>query len=131
MTTQNDRRSVSDLLATALTQLSLLAQTEIRLARTEIGEKIVAAGTGMGLVGVAAVLAIPALVLLLMSGAALLVRHGLSAASADAIAGAGALILAVLMLLIGLSRLRGEALKPKRTLEQLHRDAIVAKEHLT
>ena len=85
----------------------------------------------MGLVGVAAVLAIPALVLLLMSGAALLVRHGLSAASADAIAGAGALILAVLMLLIGLSRLRGEALKPKRTLEQLHRDAIVAKEHLT
>ncbi len=131
MTTHNDRRSVADLLATALTQLSLLAQTEIRLARTEIGQKVAAAGTGMGLIGVSAVLAIPALVLLLMSGAALLVRHGLSAASADAITGAGALVLALLILLIGLSRLRGEALKPKRTLEQLHRDAIVAKEHLT
>lgn len=129
MNAEEDRRSVSELFATTLTQLSLLAETEIRLARTEISQKIASAGAGMGIIGLAGVLAVPALVLLLMSIAALLVRHGLSAASADAIAGAGALILAAVVLLIGLSRLRGEVLKPKRTLEQLRRDATLAKEH--
>lgn len=131
MSPDSDGRSLSDLLATALTQLSLLAQTEIRLARAEIGQKISAAGVGIGLIGLGAVFAIPALVLLLTAVAALLTQFGMSVAFADAVAGAGGLIFTVLLLAIGLSRLRVEALKPSRTLAQFRSDATIAKDHLT
>ena len=131
MSSESDGRSLSDLLASALTQLSLLAQTEIRLARAEIGQKISAAGAGVGLVGLGAVFAISALVLLLMAVAASLIQYGLSAAFADAVAGGGGLIIAVLLLAIGLSRLRAEAVKPSRALAQFRSDVATAKDHLT
>jgi Putative Actinobacterial Holin-X, holin superfamily III len=131
MSPESDGRSLSDLLATALTQLSLLAQTEIRLARAEIGQKVSAACVGIGLIGLGAIFAISALVLLLMAVATSLTQYGLSAAFADAVAGVGGLIITVLLLAIGLSRLRVEALKPSRTLAQFRGDAAVAKDHLT
>jgi hypothetical protein len=131
MKPEDDRRSLSDLLAAALTRLSLLAQTEIRLARAEISQKVTTAGVGIGLVAIAAVFTIPGLVLLLMALAEWLTQHGLSASGANAVAGGGALIVAALLLGIGLSRLRAEALKPKRTLKQLRLDSAIAKEHFT
>ncbi len=131
MRPEPDGPSLPDLMATALTQLSLLAQTEIRLARAEIGQKVGAAGVGIGLVGLGVVFAIPALVLLLMGVAVWLTQYGLSTALADAIAGVGALFITLLLVMIGLSRLRVEALQPRRTLAQFRRDAVVAKDHLT
>ncbi len=131
MKPEPEGHSLPDLVATALTQLSLLAQTEIRLARAEIGQKVGAAGLGIGLVGLGAVFAIPALVLLLMGLAVWLTQYGLSTALADAIAGVGALVITLLLVMIGLSRLRVEALQPRRTLAQFRRDAVVAKDHLT
>lgn len=127
MRLEENRRSLTDLLAAALTHLSLLAQTEIRLQRAEIGQKVATAGVGIGLAAAAIVFAIPALVLLLMSLAAWLTQHGLSAAGADAIAGGGSLVVAVLLLLIGFGQLRAKALEPKRALGQLQRDAAAAK----
>ncbi len=131
MSLHDDGRSLSDLMANALTQLSLLAQTEVRLARTEISQKVAAAGVGIGLIGVGAIIAVPALVLLLMGAAACLAQRGWSSASADAAVGVGALVITVGLLFVGISRLRAEALKPRRTLAQFRRDAAVAKDHLS
>jgi hypothetical protein len=131
MRRDEDGPSLSDLMATALTQLSLLAQTEIRLARAEIGQKVSAAGVGIGLIGLGGIIAIPGLVLLLTGMAVWMSQHGWSAVAADVIVGVGALVVTVALLSVGLSRLRFEALKPRRTLAQFQRDAAVAKDHLT
>lgn len=130
MRPQDDGRSLSDLLATALTQLSLLVQTEVRLARAEISHKVVAAGIGAALIGLGVIFAIPALVLLLMGAAAWLTERGWSSPTADIIAGVGGLVITVALVVTGLSRLRVEALKPRRTLTQFRRDTVVAKDHL-
>lgn len=131
MKLEDDRRSLSGLFVTALTQLSLLAQTEIRMARVEIGQKVTTVGVAIGLIGAAAVFAIPGLTLLLFAAAAWLTGYGLSVAAADAIVGAGALVLTGLLMVMGLNRLRGQTFKPQRTLVELQRDAAVAKEHFT
>jgi membrane protein implicated in regulation of membrane protease activity len=130
MMIEEDGRSLSHLFATALTQLSLLVQTEIRLALAEIGQKLSTIAIGTAIVGLAVVFLVPALTLLLFAIAAWLTQHGLSTAGADAISGAGAFIIAGLLLIVGLRRLRPESLRPNRALAQLQRDATVAREHL-
>ncbi len=125
-----DARSLTSLFTTAATQLSLLVRTEVRLARAEVSQKVALAGLGIGLIGCAAVLAIPTLVLLLMGLAAWLTQRGLSPAAADAAVGAGGLVVAIVLMLVGLSRLRPEALTPERTLSQLRKDTAMAKDHI-
>lgn len=127
---KGDARSLAEHFNAAATQLSLLVRTEVQLASAEISQKIGTAGLGIGLIGFAVVLAIPALVLLLMSVATWLTLRGLSPVAADAAVGAGALVITIALLLVGLSKLRPAHLKPTRTLSQLQKDAAVAKDHL-
>jgi Putative Actinobacterial Holin-X, holin superfamily III len=127
MTMPSDGRPISELLSDALNQLSALIRTEIQLARTEIAGKAVRAAVGLAMLGGALTVAIGAVVLLLMSLAeqldnwmpealALLLTGIIGAAISGALAWAG------------LQRMRTDELAPKRTIEQLQRDAAAAKE---
>jgi hypothetical protein len=129
MTMPQDSRPISELLSDALNQLSALIRTEIQLARTEIAGKAVRAALGLGMLGGALAVAIAAVVLLLMALAeqldnwmpealALLITGLIGAAISGALAWAG------------LQRMRAEELAPKRTIEQLQRDAAAAKEQV-
>jgi uncharacterized membrane protein len=125
-----DNRSFSDLLADALNRLTTLVRTEIQLARTEIGLKISKAATGIAMVMGSAAFAISGLVLILLAIAAWLDNAGLSRGFSNLIAGIiGALVSAGLAW-AGLQRLRADQLAPNRTMEQLQRDAMAAKEQL-
>jgi membrane protein implicated in regulation of membrane protease activity len=80
------------------------------------------------MIGAGAIILIPALVVLLFAVAAALMHAGLSDPVAYAVTGGGAALIAVVLILVGLSRLSGDALKPKITLEQVERDKLVARE---
>ncbi len=128
MTLLPDDRSFSELVSDALSQVTDLVRNEIQLARAEISEKVRQASIGLGMVAAGAAMAIATLVVLLLALAALLAEAGLPiwvAALLSAIIGAGA---SAALAWTGLQRLRADALTPKRTIEQLHRDKLAAKE---
>ena len=121
-------RSIPELFSEAVGQLAKLISNEFELARTELSEKVSQAGRAAGMIGVGAVILIPALMLLLFAISAALVRSGLSEPMAFLIVGMGAALLSAGLIAIGMSRLTGGALKPKVTLEQIQRDKVAAKE---
>lgn len=126
--TSPGNRSIPELFSDAVGQLAKLIGNEFELARAELSEKATQAGRAAGLIGAGAVFLIPALVLLLMAIAAMLISSGFSAAVAYLLTGAGAALVAGALIATGLSRLSGDALKPTMTLEQVERDKIAAKE---
>jgi uncharacterized membrane protein len=125
-----DDRSFSDLLADALNRLTTLVRTEIQLARTEISLKISKAATGIAMVMGSAAFAISGLVLILLAIAAWLDNAGLSRGFSNLIAGIIGVLVSVGLAWAGLQRLRADQLAPNRTMEQLQRDAMAAKEQL-
>ena len=121
-------RSIPELFSDAVGQLAKLIGNEFELARAELSEKARMVGNAAALIGAGAVIMIPALVLLLFAVAAALIRAGLSDPVAYLLTGVAAAVLSAVLVWIGLSRLSGDALKPKVTLEQVNRDKLAAKE---
>lgn len=130
MSFQDTSRSISALVGDAFLQLSGLVQNEVRLARAELSQKISQAGTGLAFLGVAAVVMIPALVMLLTGIALWLSQIGYSpTASYLAVAAAGVLV-SVVFAIIGLNRLKPDKLAPNVIMTELGRDVATAKEML-
>jgi hypothetical protein len=125
----DESRSIPELLSNAITQVARLVRDEIQLARAEISTNISLAAVGIALLGASAVIMVAALVVLLLAFAAWLSQLGLSTPVSNLIAGALAAVISGVCAWLGLNRLRPENLAPKRTLEQLQRDASVIKEH--
>jgi hypothetical protein len=123
-----NNRSIPDLVSDAFGQLAKLVGNEFDLARAELADKASQVGRAAALIGAGAVVAIPALVLLLFAIAAALIRSGLSDPVAYLITGVGAAIVSAALVAIGLNRLSGDALKPSVTLDQVQRDKIAVKE---
>src|ERR1700712_3439961 len=120
-------RSVYQLLGAAVEQLGKLVQNEMQLARAELTEKAVEAGTGAAYLAVAGLFAIPVLVMLLFALAIWFTQLGLSPALsyvASAVVGA---IVGGAFAATGMSHLKPKNLKPTVTIEQLGRDAAAAK----
>ena len=93
-----------------------------------MGEKVSQAGTGVALIVGAAVLLIPALVVLLFAAVtALTDQGGLEPYWSSLIVGGAALIIGLIVALVGMSRLKARNLAPRRTIEQLQSDAAFAR----
>ena len=127
MTSRTDR-SIPELFSDAVGQLAKLIGNEFALARAELSEKSGQAGRAAAMMGAGAVIMIPALVLLLFAAAAALVQGGFSEPIAYLIAGGGAAALSVALIVVGLNRLSGDALKPTATIEEVQRDKAAARE---
>lgn len=128
MSLQNDARSISELFGDAFSQLGELVQNELRLARAEMSQKISQAGMGAAFLGAAAVMIIPALVLLLIAAALWLVQLGLSPVAAHLAAAATGTLVSIVLAMMGMNRLKPEKLAPKITMQQMGRDVAAAKE---
>ena len=128
---QPNERSIFQILSDLLTQFPTLLRKESQLARAEMSEKISQVGTGIGFILGGAVLLIPALVVLLESAVAALERAGFEPIAAGPIAGGSALVLGLILLLIGVSRLKVDKLTPGKTIHQMQEDARVAKRQFT
>lgn len=121
-------RGVPDIVVDLLKEFSTLVRREVRLARTEVSEKIAMVGVGLAFIVAGAGLAVAALVVLLEAGVdAMVNRAGFTPWQAAVILGAAALIVAGVFFAIGLFRLKAQNVAPRKTVEQLQRDAAVAK----
>jgi hypothetical protein len=121
-------RSIPDLLSDAVGQLAKLVENEFALARAELSEKAQQVARAAALIGAGAVLLIPALVLALLAVAAVLKNSGFSDPMSYLLTAGGAVLLSALLILVGLNRLSGDALKAGVTLDQIERDKLAAKE---
>jgi hypothetical protein len=121
-------RSIPELFGDAVGQLAKLVGNEFELARAELSEKATQAGRAAAMIGAGAVVLIPALVLLLFALSSALIRGGLSEPVAYLLTGAGAALVSVALIVTGLRRLSGDALKPSVMLDQVQRDKVAAKE---
>jgi hypothetical protein len=124
-------RSIPGILSDLLSQFTTLIRQEAELARTEMSEKISRAVMGAAMAGGAAVLLLPSLVILMMAGV-----YGISAftqwplwASA-LIVGGGFTLIGLIVLMIGISRLKARALMPDKTIGQVKEDAAMARRQM-
>jgi hypothetical protein len=127
----NISRSVPEIVSDVFSQFTALMRKEGQLARAEVSENIAIVGKGLGMIVGAAVLLIPALVILLQAGvAALTENYGFASYWSSLIVGGVSLIVGLIMASIGNSRLKTENIMPKRTVHQLQQDASVAKQQV-
>jgi hypothetical protein len=124
----SDLRSLRDLVSSGLHQASGLVSNEIALARAEISEKLAQAGRGAAMIFVGALILVPALTLLLLAIAAAVMALGMSAAASYLVTGAGAAIVAAIVIMIGIGRLSGDNLTPTTTIDQMRRDGEAVRE---
>jgi Putative Actinobacterial Holin-X, holin superfamily III len=120
-------RSVPELLASVFRQFAELMRTEGLLARTEMSEKMTHMGTGLGLLLGGAILAMPALVVLLEAAVAALAENGMAPYWAALFVGGACLLLGIILLLTGANWLKAGNLIPNKTLQQLQHDANAAR----
>ena len=124
------RPSTPALFADALAQMTKLFETELRLLRTEIGEKIHAAVMAIVVIAVAAVLLLAALFLVLIGCVELIITFGFQSWVAYFMVGAVIAIIGVAALLLALRNLSADKLKPSRSIAQLGKDADIVKEQV-
>ena len=124
------RPSTPGLFADALSQMTTLFETEIRLVRSEISEKISQAVMGLGVLVGSAVLLVAAIFLLLEGVVQLLISFGWSPYAANFLVGIVIAILGAIAVFVALRGLSAENLTPRRTINQLGKDAQVVKEQV-
>lgn len=130
-----ERPGVVALVTDALGRSADLIQTEIRLARVELGEKAEALKTsvvsGLVMMLVGTVFIIGAVILVLQALVAALIESGLTPALAILIVAGGSAAGGVIVLLAGKKTIGAVDPTPTRTISSLQNDARMAKESLT
>jgi hypothetical protein len=130
MVSQNSTRPLGTLFTEAASEIAHLFQTEIRLVRAEMNEKIGRAANGGALIGAGAVILLPAVFVLLLAIVRWLAVAGLPEQWGLLLVGAVVAIVGVALLMKGITNLKGPALVPQRTIEQVRADFSIAKEHV-
>ena len=131
MTTKEKTRPLASLVTEVISEVAYLIQTEIRLARAELGEKLGSAANGGTLIGIGALLLLPGLFVLLMDVVRWLEISGVPDQWALLLVGSTAFVIGAVLAFSGAQRLRTSALMPHRTLEQVRADVSVVKEQTT
>jgi Putative Actinobacterial Holin-X, holin superfamily III len=121
-------RSIPTLLSDVFGKLAKLISNEFDLAKAELSEKASQLARAAAMIGVGALLMLPAFVMLLFAVAAWLMHAGVSDPVAYLLTGAGTAAIAGSLVAVGMKRLSGEAMKPKIMIEQLQQDKIAAQE---
>lgn len=121
-------RSIPELFSDAVGQLAKLVGNEFELARAELSEKANQVGRAAAMIGIGAIVLMPALVLLLFAASAALIRGGFTEPMAYMLTGGAAAVISMALIATGMSRLSGDNLKPSVTLDQVQRDKVAAKE---
>ena len=124
------RPSTPSLFADALSQMTSLFETEFRLVRTEISEKISQAIRAVIVLLVAAVLLLAALFIILFGLVQLVIYFGVIPWLAYFIVGGVIAVVGAIALYVALNRLSTDNLVPRQTIDQLGKDAGVVKEQV-
>ena len=123
-------RSLPELFGNLVTQLSTLFRKEVQLARAEVGEKVGQATGSIAYLAIGGVLLLAALIILLEALVAFVAYLGVPVPWARLIVGVVVALVGYALVRSGMSGLKASSLVPDRTVEQLSRDAAVAKEQV-
>lgn len=123
-------KSLVDLVGDLATQVTTLFQTEARLLRAEMSEKLAKAGAGAAEVLGGAICLLAALMVLLQALVIALANAGLGAGWASLLVGIVVAGLGLFLLRTGTNAMKPSELTPDRTQEQLKRDARAVKEQM-
>ena len=129
MAIRNAARPLTSIFTEVISEVAYLLQTEIRLARAELGERLGSLANGGAMVGAAAVLLLAGLFVLLLGAVRSLEIAGLPDKWGYLLVGGVVLVIGLGLVLAGANRLKASALVPQRTIDQLRADFFVAKEH--
>lgn len=121
-------RSAGGLISDAMANMSALVRNEVDLARAEINDNASQAGTAMGMIAGAAIIAIVALNLLAAALVAALADAGIEAVWAAVIVGGVLAAIAFVLMNKGANDLKLSSLAPSRTAKNVRRDAASLKE---
>ena len=124
------RPSTPALFADAMAKMTTLFETELRLVKTEIGEKISTAIHAVIVIAVAAVLMLAALILLLIGAVEVLIAFGMVRWAAYVLVGVVIALIGGVALYIASRQLSSDKLMPSRTFDQLGKDADALKEQV-
>ncbi len=130
MPTKESARPIVSLMSHVASDLAYLVQTEFRLARAEMGEKVSAvsnAGTYLALGGA---IALSGLIVLLFDIARWIAIAGLPYQWSLLIVAVVALVIGGGFAMAGINKVKASSLTPDRTIEQMREDYVVAKEHV-
>jgi hypothetical protein len=130
MRDMNGSRGITDIVSDVLHEFTTLIRKEFELARTEITNKIGMMASAAAVIALGGALVLAGVLFALQAAVELLVEAGLSPATACILVAVAILVAGFAVIYSGLARLRAANLVPERTIEQLHRDAAVAKSHL-
>jgi hypothetical protein len=123
-------KSIPQIFGDLLNQFTTLLSKEAQLARAEVSENITRAAAALALIVGGAVLLIPALVVLLQAAVSALMEAGIAAHWSQLIVGGAVLLIGLVLLFVGVNRLKVEKMIPNRTIHQLQQDASVAKDQM-
>jgi hypothetical protein len=130
MAAHDSTRPLASLFTDLISEVTQLFQSEIRLVRAEMNEKVSRVANSGALIGAGAVVMLPAVFILLLAIVRWLEVAGLSEQWGLLIVGVVVAALGALLLMKGLNNLKGSALVPQRTIEQVQADFSVAREHV-
>lgn len=125
------RPGVVALMTAAVAQSADLLQTEFRLARAELAEKLGALRVGLILMAIGAILLIVSLGMLLQALVGALIAAGVSPPAAILLVAGGTAVIGLVLFLMGQKRLEPTALAPDRTIDSLAADSRMVKETLS
>jgi hypothetical protein len=123
-------RPLTSVMTQVVSDAAYLVQTEIRLARSEISEKLGAAASSGAYIGAGAVLLLPGIFVLLMAIVRWLEIAGLPTQWGLLLVGGIVTLIGVALAMSGANSLKASTLVPDRTLHQVREDISVAKEHV-
>ena len=130
-----ERPGVVGLVTDALGRSADLIQTEIRLARAELGEKAENLKTtfvsGLAMMMVGMIFLIGAVILVLQSVVAALIQSGVNPALSILVVAGGSALGGIVLMMAGKKTLGSVDPTPTRTINSLKNDARMAKESLT
>jgi hypothetical protein len=130
MATRETTRPIVSLMTHVASDFGYLVQTEFRLAKAEMAEKLSSVSNAGIYLALGGVFALGGLIALLFDIAHWMARAGLPYEWSLLIVAAVALAIGAVLAMAGVSRLKGTAFVPERTLGQVREDYIVAKEHV-
>lgn len=130
MATRETTHPLTSLVTRAVSDIAYLLQTEIRLARAELGEKMGKLATGGICAAAGVVMALAGLILLLFAIVQWLAVAGLPHEWGFLIVGGLVLLVGAGLLMAGTRNMKGAALVPHRTLDQLKADLSIVKEQM-
>lgn len=126
--TPSENRPLSNLVGDVFREGAALVRGEALLARTEVSEKLGRAVAGLTMLILGAVFLIGALNVLLAAAVTGLADAGMEPWLASLIVTVGAGLIGVILLRVGINRMKGPSLLPERTADQLRKDATLVRE---